>query len=225
MVSLDFLVDVDNTLLDNDRLKADLSSRIQAIIGREHTDRFWEIYETVRRDDQYVDYPDTIDRFAEQYPSANIGELRKAVMDVDFERYLYPGAMEALDYFNELGLAIVVSDGDPVYQRQKIERSGIAAKVRNQYILTVHKQHELQMVFDTYHADHYALVDDKSDILTDVRSAYPAVTTVLVCQGKYAHPDVTPRPDIILDRIADATDIPKERYLAGGTKAESLHSV
>jgi hypothetical protein len=224
MASLTFLVDVDNTLLDNDRLKTDLSSQIEGIIGSDNARRFWQIYEDVRRDDQYVDYPDTVDRFAEEHPSLPNDELRAAVMNVDFNSYLYPGAAEALDYFNKIGEAVVVSDGDPVYQREKIERSGIAERVGDRYVLTVHKQNELEGVFQLYPADHYAIVDDKSSIFVDVRHRYPAITTVLVLQGKYAHPDVEPRPDIVLPRIADATHVPKDRYLSGGAKAEYVHS-
>ena len=224
MGSLVFLIDVDNTLLDNDRLKSDLAVAVESLIGAENSSRFWKVYEAVRKDDQYVDYPDTIERFAKENPSLPIGQLRRQVMEVDFKSYLYPHALEALDYLNSIGEAVIVSDGDAIYQRLKIEHSGIAARVDGRYVLTVHKQHELQQLFETYPAEKYAIIDDKSSILADVRRTYPTMTTVLVCQGKYANAAVSPRPDLILAQIGDLLRVSRTDFLSGGIVPETIHS-
>ena len=40
-----FLVDVDDTLLDNHRVKADLKKHIERAFGPQCRDRFWAIHE------------------------------------------------------------------------------------------------------------------------------------------------------------------------------------
>jgi hypothetical protein len=108
---------------------------------------------------------------------------------------------------------VIVSDGDPVFQKRKIEESGLAAAVGGQVVLTIHKQHEMAGVFAAYPSEHYVLVDDKASILADIRRQYAGtVTTVLVCQGKYARIAATPGPDLVIPHIADIVRIPSVEF-------------
>ncbi|SRR5579884_56894 len=214
MPSLVFLLDVDNTLLNNDRLKDDLCRRITSAVGAKGNDRFWAIYEEVRKEEEVVDYPATLERFAQASPDLDVDRVRDIVMHVDFADYLYPGAIAALRYLETIGLTIIVSDGDPVYQRLKIERSGLADAVHGRVRLTVHKQAEMSAVFEAFPAEHYALIDDKTTILADMGRLYPdRVTTVLVCQGKYARLRYQPRPEIVVPHIADLVEVPRTEFL------------
>jgi len=210
---LAFLLDVDNTLLDNDRLKEDLAKTIQGIVGERASQEFWAIYESVRAEEQVVDIPTTVAHFAKDRPDVPIDRVQAAVDAIDFAAYVYPGAFETLTYLGELGPTIIVSDGDHVFQRRKIEQSGLAEAVGGRVILTVHKQSELGRVFEAFPAGHYALIDDKASIIAGVGRRYPQrVTTVLVCQGKYARLDAHPRPDLVVGHIADVARVPRAEF-------------
>jgi FMN phosphatase YigB (HAD superfamily) len=213
--SLVFLLDVDNTLLNNDQLKDDLAQQGRALLGEERAERFWQIYEEVRHDEDYVDFPATLARFAAEFPDAPNDRLRSLVMDVPFASYLYPGALAAITYLNSIGQAVILSDGDHIFQMLKIERSGLAAAVAGRVVITVHKERELATVFTAYPAEHYVLIDDKPTILATVERCYgERFTTVLVCQGKYARlGNVSPPPDIVVPHIADLVHIPPAEFL------------
>lgn len=219
MFPLVFLLDVDNTLLNNDRVKEDLAREIVSVVGEDRAECFWQVYEDVRHEKGFVDFPATLDRFAAAEPAAPNERLRDIVMSVPFASYVYPGAIAALAYLTDIGLPVILSDGDPVFQAMKIERSGLAAAVEGRVLITVHKQQELDKVFDTYPSDHYALIDDKPAILADIEGRYPErFTTVLVCQGKYARVrGFSPPPDLVVPHIADLTDIPREEFLVPGS--------
>jgi FMN phosphatase YigB (HAD superfamily) len=214
MSELAFLLDVDNTLLDNDGLKADLDARIRKLIGQEHGDEFWHVYDRVRRHEEYVDFPATLEAFARQHPELPNRELRSTVMDIPFTSYVYPGAMAALSHLDPMGATVIVSDGDPVFQLMKIERSGLAAAVEGRVILTIHKQDEMEKVFDRFPASHYAMVDDKTTILADIGGRYAdLITTILVCQGRYARIHASPPPDLVVPHIGDLVRVPRSEFL------------
>jgi 4-nitrophenyl phosphatase len=224
MLELVFLL-VDNTLLDNDRLKSDLNRRISGLIGPKATESLWAIYEEVRRNEEYVDFPSTLDQFARHYPELPNDQLRAIVMEAPFSKYLYPGAFASIEYLATIGLPVIVSDGDPVFQRSKIERSGLAQAVDGRFFLTVHKQDEMDRVFDLFPARHYAMVDDKSTILADIERRYAKlITSVLVCQGRYARIRVSPPPDLVLPHIADIVHVPKEEFFLTSAGVERLGS-
>lgn len=213
MSDLSLLLDVDNTLLDNDRLKADLGQHIRDLIGSEEESQFWKIYESVRKSEEYVDFPATLDEFARQHPSLPNRRLRDFVMEIPFDSYVYQGAFAAIEYLCTCGLPVILSDGDPVFQMLKIERSGLAAAVGGRILLTVHKQDEMETVFRRYPADHYALIDDKATILADIGRRYGRlITTVLVCQGKYARLTASPGPDLVVNHIGDLPHVPRDEF-------------
>lgn len=222
MDELVFLLDVDNTLLDNDRLKTDLDARVRDIVGDSLADDFWRIYEDVRKSEEYVDFPATLDGFSKEHPDAENEELRRTVMGIQFRAYVYPGAEEAIRYLGTIGAPVIISDGDPVFQKEKVDKSGLSALVSNKVMLTVHKQDEMATIFETFPASHYAMIDDKTTILADVaREHADCVTTVLVCQGKYARIRATPRPDMVVPHIADLVHIPRWEFFEQEPAADS----
>ncbi len=146
-----FLLDCDNTLLDNDTLKADMAAQLHALLGQELSERFWQEYEEVRRLTGIVDLPLTFERFSRRSPNARlIHQVEALVMDYPFERRLYPETLETLRYLRAIGLPVIVSDGDTVYQPRKIERSGLAAAVNGQVVVYAHKEDHLQEIMERW---------------------------------------------------------------------------
>ena len=218
-LSLVFLLDVDNTLLDNDKLKQDLMLHLNERVGAERGERFWQIYESVRAERDYVDYPRTLELFTAAYGDPALGrQVKQLLDDIPFERYLYPGALETIAYLKTLGTAIILSDGDDVFQRYKITRSGLEQAVDGHVLIYVHKERELPQVFKLYPAGHYVAVDDKPRIVSALEASCPAeFTTVLVLQGKYAQArDVSPQPDYVVPHIADLQRMTRDQFLHGG---------
>jgi beta-phosphoglucomutase-like phosphatase (HAD superfamily) len=215
--SIAFLFDVDNTLLDNDRVKAELAEGINRAVGVVAGARFWEIYEDVRRVRDYVDYPRTLERFGEADPNEpGLATVVDLVMNYPYETALYPGALDALSRVQVLGPAAIVTDGDPVYQPAKIERAGLADAVAGRVYITVHKEEQLADVQRAVPADRYVLVDDKLAVLSQVELREAEVLTVHVRQGHYAaDTDGYPPADRTLDRIGDLLELDLEAFLAG----------
>jgi FMN phosphatase YigB (HAD superfamily) len=216
-MNLVFLLDVDNTLLDNDRLKSDLAARIESAVGSETAAHFWDVYEQVRADEDYVDFPETIRRISAESDGAEVAQrLDQIVHSVPFRDYLYPHVLDTIAYLNSLGEAVILSDGDPVFQPLKIRESGLEAAVGGRVLVYVHKEDELSRVFAAYPADHYVAVDDKPRIVSALEASCPATfTTVLVLQGKYARAqDADPGPDYVIDHIADLRTFTAHQFTA-----------
>jgi FMN phosphatase YigB (HAD superfamily) len=212
-----FLFDVDNTLLDNDRVKSEMAVGIERVAGKALGDRFWELYEDVRRERDYVDLPATVARFGDEVGSEIRGRVLDLVMGYPFETALYPGAMEALAHVQTFGPAAIVTDGDPIYQPAKIARAGITEAVSGRVFVYTHKEHHLLEVQEALPAHRYVLVDDKLSILADVEDMHGHVVTVHVRQGHYA--DVTegfPPPDRTLEGIGELADIDLGEFLSDG---------
>jgi FMN phosphatase YigB (HAD superfamily) len=213
-----FLLDVDNTLLDNDALKAEIGRRIEALVGPEPARRFWVLYEEVRQEQDFVDYPETLRRFIHEYgESAKPKRLREIFGTLPFSSFLYPGVLETLAHLRSLGTVVILSDGDQVFQPLKIRRSGLEKAVGGNVLIYVHKEHELPRVFDRYPADHYVVVDDKSRILSAMEEDSPSTfITVFVLQGHYAQEGVSePAPDFVIHHISELSSFTKERFLQG----------
>jgi FMN phosphatase YigB (HAD superfamily) len=213
--SLVFLLDVDNTLLDNDRLKADLDSALQAMLGPAGTRRFWEIYEEVRAKKDYVDYPATVREFSKWAGDAGLGpQLEEVLEGLPLRSYVFPGVFDTIASLKAIGTPVILSDGDPVFQPLKIRKSGLEAAVEGRVIISVHKELELSKVFETYPARHYVVVDDKPRILSKIERVCPArCTTVLVLQGKYAADEQDgPSPDFRLERITDLKTLTAQEF-------------
>lgn len=214
MSSCVFLLDVDNALLNNDELKQDLAREIEVTMGQESATTFWRIYEEVRSAEGYVDFPATLKRLQHDFPDRPHAALADLVTSIPFHIYIYPRALDAITYLQTIGRPVILSDGDPVFQRMKVERSGLEEAVDGRVILTTHKEEEMDRVFSAYPADWYVLIDDKTSILADVARRYPdRVSTVLVCQGKYARISAEPAPNLVLRHIGDIVGIPLDEFV------------
>jgi FMN phosphatase YigB (HAD superfamily) len=210
-----FLIDVDNTLLDNDQAKADVALAIRALVGLDRAARFWSLYEKVRDEYGVVDYPETLRRFRRTFPEVSrVTDVDRAVLDVPFERYLYPRALDVIEHLWRLGEPVIVSDGDRVYQPIKIARAGILLAVRGNVLVYEHKEDHLAEVQRRFPADRYVHIDDKAALLARTRASLgERVTTVHVRQGHYATEDPGGLPpDIVVELIAEVLTIPKERF-------------
>lgn len=213
-----FLLDVDNTLRDNDRVKVDLSERIRQLLGAGTASAFWSIYEAVRRDGDYVDFPRTLERFGDAFPDARAHpQVCALVLGYPFERVVFPGAIEAIEHLRELGTTAIHSDGDPVYQPATIGRAGLADAVGGPVLIYAHKEQQLADVQRRLPADHYVLIDDKPRLLVAAKAILgDRLTTVLVCQGTYAnaaaHHDKGPA-DIEVDGIGELRTFTASRFL------------
>jgi FMN phosphatase YigB (HAD superfamily) len=209
-----FLIDVDNTLLDNDQAKADVASAIRALVGPGRAGRFWSLYEEVRNDCGVVDYPETLRRFRRAFPEERrLGDVDRAVFDVRFERYLYPRALDVIAHLWQHGEPAILSDGDRVYQPMKIDRAGLLLAVRGNVLVYEHKEDHLAEVQRRFPADRYVHIDDKAALLARTRASLgDRVTTVHVRQGHYATENSSGAPpDIAVERIADVLTIPPAR--------------
>jgi FMN phosphatase YigB (HAD superfamily) len=214
-----FLFDVDNTLIDNDRAKADLSARIAALLGVAGERRFWDLYEEVRHERGLVNIPLILAHYGDELdadPSLNDGERRRLrfgladiVMGFPYSQYLYPGAMKAVRKARALGPVAVLSEGDATFQPHKIWRTGLDPEVDGNVLVFDRKLDHLDEMTAAFPADHYVLVEDKPEILTEVKRALGSrVTTVLVRQGKYGKaplPEGAP-PDVVFQSSGDLAE-------------------
>jgi FMN phosphatase YigB (HAD superfamily) len=204
-----FLFDVDNTLLDNDRVQADLKEHLEQAYGKAARDRYWEILEKLRSELGYVDYLGALERFRiETIHRPDILRMSSWLVDYPFATRLYPGALEAVRHVRPWGTAVILSDGDAVFQPRKVERSGLWRAFDNHVLIYIHKEQELDDVERFYPAAHYVLIDDKLRILAAVKKVWgERVTTIFPKQGHYAHDPKTlaefPAADIELAKIAD----------------------
>lgn len=216
-----FLLDVDNTLLDNDRVKKELDSALRSEIGEELTTHFWQLYEQVRKEKGVVDIPLTLRRLRGQTSLAEMDEftyqhVHSIFEHFPFQQFLYPHAIETLTYLCGIGTPVIVSDGDLDFQAEKIFNSSLADVVEGKVLLYTHKQEHLSEIMRLYPADHYVMIDDKPAILADVKKALgEKVTTVFVKQGKYAHANLPEgfSPDISIEHIADLQQYKQEDFV------------
>jgi FMN phosphatase YigB (HAD superfamily) len=183
-----FLFDVDNTLLDNDGVQADLSEHLQKTYGQATRDRYWAIFEGLRAELGYADYLGALERYrVEDLHRPELLRMSSWLVDYPFADRLYPRALEAARHVRQWGKVVILSDGDAVFQPRKVERSGLWSAFDGNVLIYIHKEQELDDVRRFYPADHYVLIDDKVRILSAVKTAWgEAVTTVFPRQGHYA---------------------------------------
>ena len=223
-----FLFDVDNTLIDNDSVQADLKKHLQQVYGVAARDRYWEILEELRKELGYVDYLGALERFRiEAIHRPDVLRMSSWLVDYPFASRLYPGALDAVKYVQQWGTAVILSDGDAVFQPRKVERSGLWRAFDNRVLIYIHKEEELDDVERFYPAEHYVLIDDKLRILAAVKKIWgERVTTIFPKQGHYAHnPKILvefPPADIELSRIGDLMTRDLSRLLRqrGAQRAE-----
>jgi FMN phosphatase YigB (HAD superfamily) len=184
-----FLLDVDNTLLDNDALIGDLMAHIAAVYGTASRDRYAQILEEVRARLGYVDYLGALQQYRlEHLEMQGLLGMSSFLIDYPFAQRLYPQALQVLAHLQTLGETVILSDGDVVFQPRKIQRSGIWDAVQGRVLIYVHKEQMLGDVERRYPARHYVMVDDKLRILDSLRRQWQdRVTTVFPRQGHYAH--------------------------------------
>jgi FMN phosphatase YigB (HAD superfamily) len=221
MPALVVLIDVDNTLIDNDFVKSDLDEHIKVQMGESVTSRFWELYERAREESGVVNIPLALKWLREQTSLAELDEQTYLHVHSLFDNYpffdaLFPYALETLRYLRTIGLTVIVSDGDLYFQAEKIFNSDIAETVEGRVLLYTHKQEHLQEIMEQYPADHYAMIDDKPQILADSKLIMgDKLTTVFVQQGKYAT-DSKPdnfAPEMIMQHIGDIRRYSSEQFL------------
>jgi FMN phosphatase YigB (HAD superfamily) len=203
------LFDVDNTLLDNDRISADLRRYLTSAVGADRQERYWAIFEALRHELGYADYLGALQRYRLEYPREfHVLTVSSYLIDYPFANRLFPASLDVVERCRGWGPAVILSDGDVVFQPRKIDRSGLLDAVEGRVLIYIHKERELEDVAQRYPADHYVLVDDKLRILTAVKQVWGArVTTVFPRQGHYARDPETlkscPPADITVERIGD----------------------
>jgi FMN phosphatase YigB (HAD superfamily) len=204
-----FLFVVDNTLLDNDRVTADLARHLKREVGDEGHQRYWNIFEELRVEVGYADYLGALQLYRASYPrDLRLLTVSQFLVEYPFANRLYPNSLDAVDHTKQFGKPVILSDGDVVFQPHKIRRSGLHDIFEGAVLVYVHKEFELEDVQQRYPADHYVLVDDKLRILTAVKKIWGSqVTTVFPRQGHYALDEKVvscyPPADITIDRIGD----------------------
>ena len=121
-----FLFDVDNTLLDNDRVAADLRRHLDTDVDEECGRRYWELFEELRAELGYADYLGALQRYRDAHPrDLRILAVSHFLISYPFANRLFPGSLDAVDHAATLGTAAILSDGDVVFQPRKIRRSGL----------------------------------------------------------------------------------------------------
>jgi FMN phosphatase YigB (HAD superfamily) len=184
-----YLVDVDNTLIDNDGIQQDLRDHLEQAYGSASRARYWRILEDLFEEVGYRDYLGALQRYRVEHPrQVELLSMSSFLIDYPFAERLFPAALALLARLRALGPTVILSDGDVVFQPRKVERSGLWAAVDGHVLIYVHKEQALDDVERRYPADHYVLVDDKPRILAAVKQLWGTrVTTVFPRQGSYAH--------------------------------------
>lgn len=208
-----FLFDVDNTLLDNDRVTQDLRRFLDKEVGVERSEIYWNIFEELRSELGYADYLGALQRYRLGHPyDSHLLAVATYLINYPFANRLFPNSLDVIEKCSALGQVVILTDGDVVFQPRKIERSGLFEAVAGNILIYVHKEYELADFERRYPAHRYVLVDDKIRILTAIKNVWgDRVTTIFPKQGHYAlnAEDVAkyPSADISIDRIGDILSI------------------
>jgi FMN phosphatase YigB (HAD superfamily) len=204
-----FLLDVDNTLLDNDRFAADLDDRLGQAFGGTERARYWKIFADRREQLGLTDYLGTLQIFRTGLDdNPHLLGMSEYLLEYPFATLLYPQALAAVAHLATLGNPVALSDGDVVFQPRKIQRAGIWDAVAGRVLVYLHKERMADHIQQRFPAPHYVMVDDKPNLLAAMKMALgKKLTTVFVRQGHYAH-DVqsngqSPWPDRVIERIGD----------------------
>lgn len=219
-----FLFDVDNTLLDNDRVAGDLRRHLDTEIGVDCGAGYWAIFEELREELGYADYLGALQRYRDRNPrDLRIFAVSHFLVSYPFANRLYPGSLDAVDHCRALGTVAILSDGDAVFQPRKVSRSGLYDAVAGNVMIYIHKERELDDVAARFPCDHYVVVDDKVRILAAVKAAWgERVTTVFPRQGHYAAAtdEVAryPSPDVTIQRIGELVGHDRETLVSSARR-------
>ena len=221
-----FLLDVDNTLLDNDRVTADLKRHLEREEDHEPLHhRYWAIFEGLRAELGYADYLGALQRYRVENPrDPHLLTISSYLVNYPFANRLYPESLDVIERFQQWGTAAILSDGDVVFQPRKVERSGLYDAVDGNVMIYIHKERELDDVEARYPADYYVMVDDKLRLLTEIKQQWgERVTTVFPRQGHYAHDPAIlaayPPADVTVDRIGTLLEHDLATLVAAGRSA------
>jgi FMN phosphatase YigB (HAD superfamily) len=220
-----FLFDVDNTLLDNYRLAADLGERLEQAFGKPERERYWAIYAQLRDELGYADYLDTLQRFRvglEDHPA--LMQMSAFMLEYPFSQRLYPHALDTIAHLRSIGRPVILSDGDVVFQPRKIQRAGLWDAFEGRVLIYLHKERMLEGMQRRYPASHYVMIDDKPKILVAMKRIMgDRLTTVFVQQGHYAAEAagaiMDPAPDLRIEHIGELRDRPLADFVRGAASA------
>ncbi len=213
-----FLFDVDNTLIDNDRVQHDIDAHLAERYGEAARARYWAIFDALWSELGYADYLGAIGRYRlEALQDPSVLRLANWLIDYPFAERLYSGALAAVSHARQWGRVVLLSDGDAVYQPRKVERSGLWSAFDGEVLIFVHKEQELDLVERLYPARRYVMIDDKLRILSAVKSVWgDRVTTVFPRQGRYAHDakavEAYPPPDVAIEAIRDIVALDRAAF-------------
>jgi FMN phosphatase YigB (HAD superfamily) len=214
-----FLVDVDNTLIDNDKVYEDLRRHIKDAFGNEAHERYWEIFEDLRVELGYADYLGALQRYrVEHLRDPGLLAISLYLVNYPFTNCLYPGSLDVIERFRSWSPTVILSDGDVVFQPRKVERSGLWEAVEGRVLIYIHKERMLEDVEARYPARHYVMVDDKLRILSAMKAQWgERLTTVFPRQGHYALDPANiaayPPADMSVDGIGDLAEYPFEAFV------------
>lgn len=218
MNDLAFLFDVDNTLLDNDRVTSDLHKFLEKEVGLKRAETYWKIFEELRSELGYADYLGALQRYRIEHPyDSHLLAVSTYLVNYHFANRLYPNSLDVLEYCKQFGKVVILTDGDVVFQPRKIERSGIFETVEGNILIYIHKEHELADLERRYPAKHYVLVDDKIRILSAIKAIWgDKITTIFPKQGHYALDEKEvakyPKADITIERIGDILNLSEKDF-------------
>ncbi len=207
--NLAFLFDVDNTLLDNDRVIADLQAHLEDEVGAGRAAHYWRLFEQLRSELGYADYLGALQRYRGEYPhDPDIVTVSRFLLNYPFADRLFPRALEVIEHVKQWGPAALLTDGDVVFQPRKVDRSGLFEAVDGKVFIYLHKEKELADVEQRCPAKRYVVVEDKLRLLAAIKKIWGTrVTTVFVRQGHYAvdpkNLAAYPAADVNLERIGD----------------------
>jgi FMN phosphatase YigB (HAD superfamily) len=222
-----FLLDVDNTLLDNDRVSADLRQHLTDAFGGDRAQRYWTILETRREELGYTDYLGALQQYRAENPrDPQFLQTSFYLLDYPFADRLYPAALDAIAHLGQWGPTVILSDGDVIFQPRKVLRSGLYDAVAGRVLIYIHKELQCEDVERRHPAPHYVMVDDKLRILSAVKRTWgERVTTVFSRQGHYAlDPEIRaafPPADLSIDHLADLLQFDLRDLLAAGKRADA----
>jgi FMN phosphatase YigB (HAD superfamily) len=214
-----FLFDVDNTLIDNDRVQDDLNRHLEREFGAERRDRYWTIFEELRTELGYADYLGALQRYrVDALCDPRLLKMSSFLVDYPFADRLYPGSLSIVEHAGRWGTTVILSDGDVVFQPRKVMRSGLWEAVGGRVLIYIHKERMLAEVERRYPARHYVMVDDKVRILAAMKKVWgERLTTIFPRQGHYALDPAEiahyPAPDITIERIADMVNLDLRSFL------------
>jgi len=213
-----FLFDFDNTLVDSDRFKVDLSEHLEQTFGQSGLDSFWSIHYEMRKLRGYADHLGTVQAFRNgREGNPAIMQLAAYLLDYPFAQRLYPKALQVIAHLSAFGLPVVFTEGDMVYQPRKLKASGVWDAVAGRVMIPLHKLNALAEMQERYPARHYVMIEDKPLLIAEMKTQMgEQLTTVLVRQGHYAlrpeHQATTPPPDLTVEKISDLLDFDRSHF-------------